>query len=292
MTTFLVLDVILIGLLAGLLAVSLWGGTRLIQRRTPDPADSPAHHGLPYEEVSFPSRYRAQLQGWWIPASQARGTVILCHGQNGSMDSDVPHAVPLHQAGYNVLMFNFRAHGGSQGPHVTFGVYEKEDLLGALDFLVAHKGVAEVAVMGFSMGAGVALIGAALTPRIRVLILDGIYFKFIWVVQRAIAERVPKMLAMLLGQLFVFGATLRTNTRIYQVSPMLWAKHLAPDVAALFIHGERDPYATLGEVQQLAEEVAGPHQIWVAPGSQHRQAAKDHPQTYQAQVLAWLAAHL
>lgn len=292
MTAFVILSALFLLMLFGLVGISLKGGATLIQRRTSDPADNPQNHGMSYEEVHFPSRYRAMLQGWWIPAVANKGTIIFCQGQNGSMERHLTHIKPLYQAGYNVLLFNFRAHGGSEGPHVTFGVYEKEDLLGAIDFLVTQKNIEQMAVMGVSMGAGVALIGGALSDRVPVLIVDGVYYKFLSLVQRGMAEQFPRPLAALLAQLVVLGATLHTNTRMYQVSPILWAKHLPPKVAVLFIHGEKDQFITLAELERLADDVKGPHQIWIAPNSKHRQTFKEHPETYMTQVVGWLERYL
>jgi pimeloyl-ACP methyl ester carboxylesterase len=281
---------IILGLAAGVAVnvIIIVSGWIIIRRRPPDPADSPANHGLPFEDVSFPSKYKANLQGWWIPSDDARGTIIFCHGQNGSMDADLPLAAMIHQAGYNVLMFNFRAHGTSEGKHVTFGVFEKEDLLGAIDFLRAEKGVERVGVFGLSMGAAVAMIAAALTDKISVLILDGAFTRFLTAVQFGIRERgIPPPVDAILAQMAVLGASIHTNTRMYQVSPHLWAKHI-DNVPALFIHGEYDPFAPLTAMNLLASDLNGPNEIWVALVCKHREAFQKHPDLYKKQVLGWL----
>ena len=282
---------IIVGLIAGLLfngVVIIMSGWLMIRRRPPDPADSPAIHGLPFEDVHFPSKYKATLRGWWIPSDSARGTIIICHGQNGSMDADLPLAKILHGANYNVLMFNFRAHGTSEGKHVTFGVFEKEDLLGAIDFLRAEKGVERVAVFGLSMGAAVAMIAAALTNKIAVLILDGAFTKFLDAVQYGIRARgIPPPVDAILAQMTVLGASIQTNTRMYQVSPHLWAKHI-DGVPTLFIHGEKDQFAPLSAMNLMASDLDAPNEIWVALECKHREAFKKHPDMYQKQVLGWL----
>ncbi|MFP4321951.1 MAG: hypothetical protein ACLFTK_05800, partial [Anaerolineales bacterium] len=69
---------------------SLGLGWMLVRRRPPDPPDDPGRYGVDYETVKFTSRYKVTLHGWWIPASEPRGTLIVCHGQNGSMAGDLP----------------------------------------------------------------------------------------------------------------------------------------------------------------------------------------------------------
>jgi pimeloyl-ACP methyl ester carboxylesterase len=276
-----------------LLGAMLAAGEYLTRRRKPDAPDTPGNYGLPYEEVTFQSRYKTTLRGWWIPAEDPKGTVILCHGQNGSMDADTRQAVPLNHAGYNVLMFNFRAHGTSDGDKVTFGVFEKEDLLGAVDFLHEVKGIEQVAVMGFSMGAAVALIAAALTDKITVLVLDGMFWRFLDVIDRYLQKRlIPPPLSYVLAQMTVVGASVRTNTRMFQVSPRLWAKHLDPSIPVLFIHGERDFLVTERDVRNVAADLRGEYDIWIAPDSHHREAFDKHEAEYNRRVAAWLGQYL
>src|SRR5260221_10569117 len=127
---FLVIVAVLAGVWFQLIRAT---ANRLLQRRQPDPPDPPSNYDLAFEEVHFTSRDEVKLFGWWIPADNAIGTIVLCHGQNGSMDGDTKQAVPLREAGFNVFMFDFRAHGRSEGEYVTMGMYEKEDLLGVMD---------------------------------------------------------------------------------------------------------------------------------------------------------------
>src|SRR5260221_11098972 len=148
------------------------GASRLMRRRRPDPEDPPSNYGLDFEEISFISRDHIKIVGWWIPAPDAVGTIVVCSGQNGSMDGDTKQIPPLHEAGFNVLMFDFRAHGRSEGDCGTMGMSEKADLLGGLDYLGDVRGINQVGVLGFSMGAATALITAALSDRICAVVAD------------------------------------------------------------------------------------------------------------------------
>lgn len=57
----------------------------------------------------------------------------------------------LHDAGYNVLLFDFRGHGGSDPRPTTIGPKEVLDVRAALDWLEA-KGVGDpVAGLGMSL---------------------------------------------------------------------------------------------------------------------------------------------
>ncbi|MBN1669223.1 MAG: alpha/beta hydrolase, partial [Anaerolineales bacterium] len=94
----------------------------------------PDEAGLRYQEVTFPSRDGLRLSGFFIPG-KLRAALIIVHGAGGSAGSMVQHAEFLAAAGYNLLLLDLRAHGGSAGDTLTFGLKEANDVLGAVDYL-------------------------------------------------------------------------------------------------------------------------------------------------------------
>jgi len=274
------------------LALAYAATVPLMRRREPDPPDSPANHDLPGEEAQFPSRDGLLLGGWWIPAAgDARGTVVLCSGQNGSLDKDIPQAVPLQRAGFNVLLFDFRAHGRSQGDLVTLGALEQADLFGALDYLERQRGVRRAGVLGFSMGAGVATLVAAQDARVAALVVDGAFPRLAGLLQGYLRLRgVPGPLAGGFAQVVLWMAALRARYEIHRANPITLAGRISAPV--LFIHGERDPFVRTDEVRALAACVAGPAEVWSLADCGHREASKRHPDEYDQRVVDWFARHL
>ena len=122
----------LLALLLLLLAAGYAMSRRFTRRSEPDVQRSPAEYGLAFEEVEFPATDGLLLRGWWIPAPGSDRAVIFLHGQGGSMDPDVQYVPALQQAGLSVLMFDFRAHGRSEGRVSTIGYLERQDAWGAL----------------------------------------------------------------------------------------------------------------------------------------------------------------
>ena len=280
-----------IGLLVGA-GVSLALTIPLMRRRAPGSPDTPADFAMSYEPVRFPSRDELRLGGWWIPAPAApRGTVILCPGQRTSMNDDLVHAVPLHRAGFNVLMFDFRAHGLSDGKLVTFGALEQRDLLGALDFLARERGVVCAGVLGFSMGAGVALLVAAQDERIGAVVVDGAFTQGVRLLTGwGIARGLPRPAASALAWALILAGSARARCRLDRVAPIRVAGQIRAPV--LFIHGDEDPFVSPDEIEALAARVAGPVQVWRVPDAGHRQVFDRHPGAYQARVVAWFEQHL
>ena len=68
-----------------------------------------------WENVTFPTEDGLEISGWFAPAADARGTVILCHGHPMNRMEMLPWARLLHHAGFHTLLFDFRAHGQSEG---------------------------------------------------------------------------------------------------------------------------------------------------------------------------------
>lgn len=86
-------------------------------------------------------------------------TMIVLHGykddlnQDGRLDQIVNHYSPQ----YNIVTFDFRAHGKSSGDYITFGYNERKDVLSAIETIKEQDPEQNIIVYGFSMGAATAL---------------------------------------------------------------------------------------------------------------------------------------
>ena len=263
-------------------AVGLYGSQHIIKRRTPDVRTDPADYGLSYENVAIPSRDGLTLRGWFIPAESPRGTIVFCHGHAGSMDPDVEYAPAFHDGGYNVLMFDFRGHGRSEGQRVSMGYHERLDLLGAVDYL-RSRGIDRVGVLGFSMGGAVAISTAPQSEAIRAVVSDGAFARLGSAIASGARERGLPVWA---SPLMIGSASLRLGSWLPKADPIRWVDKIAPR-ALLIIHGGLDPYVSLAEVQELYTKAGEPKELWVVPEAGHRRVDKQRPDEYRARLLAF-----
>jgi len=193
---------------------------RMTDRHRPDEVRSPAECGLEYEEVSFPASDGVTLRGWWVPSPGAERALILLHGQAGSMDPDVQYLPALHAAGFHVLQFDFRAHGRSAGRLSTIGYLEIQDVLGAVAF-VRDKGVYRVGLLGFSMGARVAILAAPLLAEVRAVVADGGPPRMLPAIAARMREMgLPRGLGWPLAWLTLAVTSLRVRANLFRWEPL------------------------------------------------------------------------
>jgi pimeloyl-ACP methyl ester carboxylesterase len=135
---------------------------------------TPADRGLPYEEVTFPTRDGLTLHGWYLP-SHNTATVMLLHPLASNRVAMLEVATLLAHHDYGVLLFDLRAQGESDGDVLPYGGNEAEDVRGAADYLQTRADVdaQRIGALGWSLGAQVSILGAARTDQIRAVIADG-----------------------------------------------------------------------------------------------------------------------
>ena len=132
---------------------------------------TPASFQLAYEDVAFQAKDGTALRGWWVPADDARGTVVLVHGLNRSRLEMVRKAPFLHEQGWNALLFDLRFHGESGGSMRSLGYYEREDVHAAVDVARSH-GEGPVVLWGISFGGATAVFAAAEDSSVAGVVCD------------------------------------------------------------------------------------------------------------------------
>ena len=105
-----------------------------------------------YKSIILATKDSIKLEGWYIPADSAKGTICMFHGHGGKKSGNNDEAAVFHKLGYNTFQTDFRAHGNSGGNTCTIGYDESEDVKLAYDYVKA-KGEKNIVLWGISMGA-------------------------------------------------------------------------------------------------------------------------------------------
>ncbi|MBI4868782.1 MAG: alpha/beta hydrolase [Candidatus Wallbacteria bacterium] len=119
--------------------------------------DTPRNHGAEFEDVAVTTTDAVKLHGWWIPGKWARVSLLFMHGNAGNISDRAENAAKLAAMGINVLLFDYRGYGKSEGHPSEAGVYL--DARAMLEHLLARPEVdpSRIVYFGRSLGAAVAI---------------------------------------------------------------------------------------------------------------------------------------
>lgn len=251
---------------------------------TSDLYPAPARFGLRYEDVTFASKDGTKLKGWFIRGfgEKPKGTVIHFHGNANNMASHFPAVGWLPKYGFNVLAFDYRGYGKSEGQPSPGGLYL--DCLAAIEYVKSRKEVDpdKILLFGQSLGAAnaIAVIGKPASEfqpvtGIRAVLADSSFYSY-----RAIAANKIRQfpLVSLLRKPLAF---LVVDNRY---SPERFVASVSP-VPILFIHGDSDEVVPVSHSERLYQRAKGPKTFWKVTGGQHIDAILRHPKTYQPRIL-------
>ncbi len=162
--------------LAGAFGVAAYTTYRLNVMRRPSLYDgmtfSPWEVQVPFEPVSFQTEDRLVLRGWWFPQPASKRLVIGCTGHRGAKHELLGIGSGLWRAGNNVLLFDFRGRGESDRAPASLAHNEIHDARAAVRFAKQRMPDARVGVIGYSMGAAVAILTAAIEPDVEAVVAD------------------------------------------------------------------------------------------------------------------------
>jgi len=280
----------LIGLIAALPAAAMWG--RVHPPRVPLD-DDPGRHGLRFEEVAFPSPLDGTiLRGWYMPALRTTGRAVVV--VPGIDDNRLVSGITLRLAadlvgdGFDVLAFDLRGQGTSDGDTLSFGAREQDDVLGAVALAHEH-GARHVAVIGFSMGAASAMLAAARSPDIEALVLDSAFADLRDTLGAGIDSLVPVPGPVVAYGLFLYRAFSGTDPATVVPADAIDALSTRP---MLFIAGADDRTVKPTDGAAMARAAGAKASYVLVPGAGHVGAFSVDPSAYAGRVRAFLAAAL
>jgi pimeloyl-ACP methyl ester carboxylesterase len=249
-----------------------WGANALLHPTRHAPGLAPVAH----EDVAFHSG-GLLLRGWLLRGSgPRRGLIVYLHGSSDNRRSGLGIAARLGRKGFDVLTYDSRAHGESDGNACTYGFYERGDLVVALDAVGARSAI----LFGASLGAAVALQAAPLNERIRGVIAQSPFSDLATVAR----ERAPWLATEReIREAFAI-AERKGRFRVADVSPVRSAAAIR--VPVLLIHGADDSDTPSDHSRRIFAALAGPKQILVVPGAGHNDVLA-HDGVWQA-IESWL----
>jgi len=118
---------------------------------------TPVDVRLKFDDVTLTTQDGVRISAWFVPADDARTTVLFFHGNAGNNGNRIPELKVLNSLHYNVMILDYRGFGKSEGSPSENGTYL--DAVAAWEYLVQIRGIPTktIVIVGESIGGGVAI---------------------------------------------------------------------------------------------------------------------------------------
>ncbi|MFA5424464.1 MAG: alpha/beta hydrolase [Phycisphaerae bacterium] len=139
---------------------------------------SPDELGLKFEEITLTTADGVKLNAWYIPAPQAKFTLLFCHGNGGNIMHRLDSIQIFCNLGINCFIFDYRGYGKSHGKPSEQGTYF--DARAAYDWLVNEKQTRPETIIAFGRSLG-GTVAAELAGKVKVgsLVVESAFTSYV-----------------------------------------------------------------------------------------------------------------
>lgn len=247
---------------------------------------NPATYNLKYENVSFATLDGLKLKGWFIPNKESDAVVLVGHGYPFDK-ANILQATHFLADKYNLLLFDFRYFGESEGKYSTGGVKESKDILAAIEFLKKQK-FTKIGAIGFSMGGAAILMSES--KDLEAVVIDSTYATMNMILERLYAF-FPGILKLPFVRLTEFYGLLFFRINPTELSPLNSIKEIESPI--LLIHGEKDSQIPVKNAHLLYENSnKDTTELWIVSNADHGMSSALYPEEYRNKVIQFFDKHL
>ncbi len=224
----------------------------------------PRDYGLACETVFFDSEPGLRLHGFFFPArGEPLGTVLHAHGNAGNVTAHFPLVAWLPPLGWNVLCFDYRGYGRSEGRITRAGSIR--DTHAALDYLLGRPDVdgGRLVAFGQSIGGAIATVVAAGRPELRALVIDGAFARYREIARDVIAAHPLSFVASWWAPWVIVSDGSDPEDAIGRISPR----------PVMVVHGRNDGIVPWQMGRRLYEAAGEPKEFWLLDNVGHLEAS-------------------
>jgi fermentation-respiration switch protein FrsA (DUF1100 family) len=232
-----------------------------------DMQESPAVKLFPHRDVVFPSSDGVPIHGWYFPAENARGSILVLHGNAQNLSAHVNSILWLVKEGFNIFIIDYRGYGWSGGNPDLAGAHRDAEAALEKLFSLPETDTDKVVVLGQSLGGSIAVYTVAHSPRknhIRALVIDSAFSSY-----RLIAREKAANIWLTWPFQYPFSWTISDR-----YSAEKWIGQVSP-APILILHGLDDPVVPAHHGRLLFEAARDPKQIWLTARPGHIQSFGD-----------------
>lgn len=252
------------------------------------------------EDVWIESFDGLKLHAYYLPSPQgekkSRGFTILMHGFHGEGANDFAGITEfLYRNNYSILIPDQRAHGLSEGEVISFGIKERKDCLGWINFLrnkFSENKIKKMPVflMGISMGASTVLMTGgdnSIDDFVNGIVADCGF---------TVPYDITKERIIFLGNFFATVAMFFTAITVrimgkYDLKDYSTFESLKTNTRpVLFIHGKNDQYVPMRMTMENYEACRSEKELYLSEGG-HGLSFMSDPEKYEKCVIDFFDAH-
>lgn len=245
--------------------------------------------GLETETVRFASADGTSLFGVCLTGREGAPGIVLCHGYFRDHFEPLDVGVALNEAGYHVLLFDFRGCGQSDGGHTTVGYRETDDVMAAIQHLSSRLDGRPLGVLGISMGAAAAIM-AGQTADVAAIVADSPFAHLRGVMEQKVRDFTPHPWLIPLSWASIRLGEALSGGDFRAVRPVDSVRKM-PATPVMVIHGERDEFVSGDQIEELIRAMAGPKELWILDCG-HAMARLERADEYKDRVLRFFDSHL
>lgn len=266
--------------------------SKIIKERKPISQHEWRRYDLHPEHITFTSGDGLKISGAYMHGRNDV-TIILLHGYGRSKEQMLPQASFLNKVGFNILMFDFRASGESEGKYITFGQKEQMDLVGAMEYLKNRTDVnmERIGLFGFSMGGAVALMKSGEIPEIRAIVISSTYARFksvIWQNFQLYFKGIP---FFPLGYFVLWIIKFRTGIYYPRINPIKYLRGLH-ERPLMVIHGAHDRRVPLEDAMEFQKKAPWIKEFWLVRDADHEDVYSITKREYEDKVTSFFTKYL
>lgn len=244
-------------------------------------------------DVVFRSSDNLQLAGWYFPGTNGKA-IMFVHGAGNQNRVNEVYGTPeiakyFLDQGYTILLFDLRGTGESTKTRLSFGQYEKNDVIGAFEYLKTQDFEPEsIGIISDSLGAIATILAAEGVSESGGIVLDSPAAEVKEIVSHIMEDE--NNVSRLLHPGVYFMAKTLYKIDVNAVRPIDYIEKLS-QTPLLFLHGEADTLMHPSHSERLLEKVENGRLV-VFPNTKHVETYLTHPELYKEEVDAFFEENL
>ena len=246
---------------------------------------TPSDYDLEYENVTLHTEDNISLDSWFVPSvSETNRSIIVLHGYPYDKGNAFPTAKFLAEE-FNLLFFDFRYFGRSEGSHTSIGFNERKDVAAAVKYL-RERNQTKIGLFGFSLGGAVGLMEAE-SSNVDAVVSDSSF------------ASLDSMISQTYSPFLIFSPLFEALTKaMAKIILGIDTASISPENSVtslnrplVVIHSSEDPEIGVENAYRLKD--ANPEiELWIIDQKKHGFAYPDRENEYRQKVTSFFQESL